>query len=120
MTDAANSVPPGRQSDVMLMQIANKGLAELSGVVRKANANSNTIGEKLRRLQPGFDAIRLSQKFGNDGNGVDQPQSLQGEVEPGEKGRRSTACTHGRPPCPTPKECGQKTQATVTDVPPTR
>lgn len=85
VTDAANSVPPGRHRDVMLMQIANRGLAQLSEVVLKANADSNTIGENLRRLRPEFDAIRFSQKFGNEGERGHSLQSLEGEDDPEEK-----------------------------------
>lgn len=85
VTDAASSVPPGKQRDVMLMQIANKGLADLSEVVQKANADSNAIGESLRRIRSEFDAIRFGQKFGTDGEREDEVQSLEGEDEPGEK-----------------------------------
>ncbi len=64
--DAANSVPAGKQRGTMLMQIANKGLTELTDVVQKANAQSNAIGEKLQGLKPEYDAIRFGQKFGGE------------------------------------------------------
>ncbi|OBB54557.1 MULTISPECIES: EspA/EspE family type VII secretion system effector [Mycolicibacterium] len=65
VTDAANSVPPGKQRDMFLMQIANRGLGQLSEVVQKTNAESNTVAQNLAKLGPEFDAIRNEQKFGN-------------------------------------------------------
>ncbi|KUI33104.1 hypothetical protein AU196_12435 [Mycobacterium sp. IS-1742] len=65
VTDAANSVPPGKQRDAMLMQIANRGLGQLTDVVQKTNAESNTIAQNLARLAPEFDALGRGQKFGN-------------------------------------------------------
>ncbi|WP_157531069.1 EspA/EspE family type VII secretion system effector [Mycobacterium sp. IS-1496] len=65
VTDAANSVPPGRQRDAMLMQIANKGLGQLTEVVQRTNAESNTIAQNLAKLGPEFDAVKNEQKFGN-------------------------------------------------------
>jgi hypothetical protein len=72
VTAAAGSVPPGRLRDVMLTQIANKGLAELSEVVRRSNAESNTIAESLRRLGPQFDALGSEQRFGGKESGGDE------------------------------------------------
>lgn len=65
VTDAANSVPPGKQRDTMLMQIANRGLGQLTEVVRKTNAESNTIAQNIAELGPQFDAIKNEQKFGD-------------------------------------------------------
>lgn len=65
VTDAANSVPPGKQRDMFLMQIANRGLAQLSEVVQKTNAESNTVAQDLKKLGPEFDALTRDQKFGN-------------------------------------------------------
>ena len=52
VTAAANSVPPGRLRDAMLTQIANKGLTELSEVVRRSNADANTIAEACASWVP--------------------------------------------------------------------
>ena len=49
----------GKQRDTLLMQIANKGLTELTEVVQRTNAQSNAIGETLRGLKPEYDAIRF-------------------------------------------------------------
>ncbi|WP_307789380.1 TPR repeat region-containing protein [Mycolicibacterium baixiangningiae] len=65
VTDAANSVPPGKQRDMFLMQIANKGLGQLTEVVQKTNAESNTVAQNLAKLGPEFDALTRDQKFGN-------------------------------------------------------
>jgi uncharacterized protein YukE len=85
VTAAANSVPPGKQRDTMLMQVANKGLAELTEVVQKTNADSNTIGQGLRGLKPEYDAIRLSQKFGEEHKGADETAEAMGDEKPGEE-----------------------------------
>ncbi|WP_193046661.1 TPR repeat region-containing protein [Mycolicibacterium baixiangningiae] len=65
VTDTANSVPPGKQRDMFLMQIANKGLGQLTEVVQKTNAESNTVAQDLKKLAPEFDALARDQKFGN-------------------------------------------------------
>ncbi|WP_185293229.1 EspA/EspE family type VII secretion system effector [Mycolicibacterium litorale] len=65
VTDAANSVPPGKQRDMFLMQIANKGLGQLTEVVQKTNAESNTVAQNIAKLGPEFDALTREQKFGN-------------------------------------------------------
>ena len=62
---AVGSVPPGRLRETMLMQIANKGLAELSEIIEKTNGDANAIAESLRRLGPEFDEIRRSLRFGD-------------------------------------------------------
>ncbi|MGE2717594.1 EspA/EspE family type VII secretion system effector [Mycolicibacterium litorale] len=65
VTDAANSVPPGKQRDMFLMQIANKGLGQLTEVVNQTNAQSNTVAQNIAKLGPEFDALTRDQKFGN-------------------------------------------------------
>jgi hypothetical protein len=65
VTDAANSVPPGKQRDMLLMQIANRGLGQLTEVVQKTNAESNTVAQNLAKLGPEFEAVKNEQKFGN-------------------------------------------------------
>lgn len=65
VTDAANSVPPGKQRDMMLMQIANRGLGQLTEVVQKTNAESNAVAQNIAKLGPEFDALTRDQKFGN-------------------------------------------------------
>lgn len=65
VTDAANSVPPGKQRDMFLMQIASRGLGQLTEVVQKTNAESNTVAQNIAKLGPEFDAIKNEQKFGN-------------------------------------------------------
>lgn len=66
VTDAANSVPPGRQRDIMLMQIAHRGLAQLTEVVQKTNAESNAVAQNIAKLGPEFDALKDEQKFGKE------------------------------------------------------
>ncbi|BBY19192.1 TPR repeat region-containing protein [Mycolicibacterium litorale] len=65
VTDAANSIPPGKQRDMFLMQIANKGLGQLTEVVQKTNAESNTVAQNIAKLGPEFEALARDQKFGN-------------------------------------------------------
>jgi hypothetical protein len=62
VTDAAATVPPGKTRDQMLMQIANKGIAQISEIVQKSNANLNTIAGSMRGLKGAYDAL-LDQKF---------------------------------------------------------
>ncbi|WP_422747269.1 EspA/EspE family type VII secretion system effector [Mycobacterium sp. WMMD1722] len=65
VTDAANSVPPGRQRDLMLMQIAKRGLGQLADVVKTSNDELNGVGRDIRRLQGEYDDAGI-QKFSND------------------------------------------------------
>lgn len=65
VTDAANSVPPGKQRDMFLMQIANRGLRQLTEVVQKTNAESNTVAQNIAKLGSEFDTIKNEQRFGN-------------------------------------------------------
>ncbi|KUI36784.1 EspA/EspE family type VII secretion system effector [Mycobacterium sp. GA-2829] len=76
VTDAANSVPPGKQRDAILMQIANRGLGQLTEVVQKTNAESNVVAQNLAKLGPEFEAVSREQKFGN-GDKDDKKDDVQ-------------------------------------------
>lgn len=55
VTDAANSLPPGKQRDMFLMQIANKGLSQLTDVVKQSNDDLNGVGNGIQSLKGGYD-----------------------------------------------------------------
>jgi uncharacterized protein YukE len=57
VTDAVNSVPPGKQRDTLLMQIASKGLGQVSDIVQTSNDANNGIRDNLNGLKPEFEAI---------------------------------------------------------------
>lgn len=84
VTDAANSVPPGRQRDMMLMQIANRGLAQLTDVVKTSNDELNGVGQDIRKLKGDYDDAG-DQKFSRDGKeGKDGEDEKDDEKKPGD------------------------------------
>ncbi|MDO3635905.1 TPR repeat region-containing protein, partial [Mycolicibacterium arseniciresistens] len=64
VTDAANSVPPGKQRDELLMKIANSGLGQVSEIVQTSNDANNTIRDNMNRLKPEFQAIGFGEGKG--------------------------------------------------------
>lgn len=87
VTDAANSVPPGKQRDELLMRIANSGLGQVSEIVQTSNDANNTIRDNMNRLKPEFQAIGFKEEQGAG----DDPLNAQGEGEdkPGEENEES-------------------------------
>ncbi|MEV3903055.1 EspA/EspE family type VII secretion system effector [Mycobacterium sp. NPDC050551] len=65
VTDAANSVPPGKQRDELLMRIANSGLGQVSEIVQTSNDANNTIRDNMNRLKPEFQAIGFKEEKGD-------------------------------------------------------
>ncbi|MBO0680714.1 hypothetical protein JRC04_24885 [Mycolicibacterium sp. S2-37] len=66
VTDAVNSVPPGKQRDAMLLQIANRGLGQLTEVVKTSNDDLNGVGQDIRKLKGEYDEAG-NQRFSQDG-----------------------------------------------------
>jgi uncharacterized protein YukE len=64
VTDAANSVPPGKQRDELLMKIASSGLGQVSEIVQTSNDANNTIRDNMNRLKPEFQAIGFKEEKG--------------------------------------------------------
>ncbi|WP_422744244.1 EspA/EspE family type VII secretion system effector [Mycobacterium sp. WMMD1722] len=85
VTDAANSVPPGRQRDMMLMQIANKGLGQLTEVVKTSNDELNGVGRDIRTLKGDYDDAG-DQKFSRDGEQDGKKDGEKDEKSEGEDG----------------------------------
>lgn len=89
VTDAAASVPPGRQRETVLTQIASRGLEQLSGVVRSANAELNTIAESLKGLKSEYDALTSKESPAPPGEdepagdeaGADKTDMSSGDIE---------------------------------------
>ncbi|OBB60310.1 hypothetical protein A5757_09420 [Mycobacterium sp. 852013-51886_SCH5428379] len=82
VTDAVNSVPPGKQRDAMLLQIANRGLGQLSEVVKTSNDDLNGVGQDIRKLQSEYDDAG-NQKFSDDGKKAGEGDD-KGEEKPPE------------------------------------
>ena len=61
VTDAAASVPPGKQRDAMLTQIASKGLERLGEVVRRANDDLSGVAQGIRGLKTEYDALTFKE-----------------------------------------------------------
>lgn len=84
VTDAANSVPPGKQRDMFLMQIANKGLGQLSDVVKQSNDELSGVGNGIRGLKGGYDEAGDQKHAKGDGEkkpGDEDAQALGSEEE---------------------------------------
>lgn len=81
VTDAANSIPPGKQRDMMLMQVAKKGLGRLTEVVKTSNEELNGVSQDIRNLTGEYDDAGI-QKFSNDKReGGGDAQALSAEDE---------------------------------------
>lgn len=61
---AASSVPPGQTGDLMKMPIVSKGVARLSEVMLKSNAELNAIGASIQQIGAEYGALGV-QKFGS-------------------------------------------------------
>jgi uncharacterized protein YukE len=82
VTDAANSIPPGKQRDMFLMQIANKGLGQLTDVVKQSNDELAGIGNGIRGLKGGYDEAGDQKHAKGDGEkkpGEEDAQALRNE-----------------------------------------
>jgi hypothetical protein len=62
VTDAAASVPPGKDQDRMLMPIVNKGIGQVIDIVQKTNGELGTIGGKIQGLDGKYQELG-NQKF---------------------------------------------------------
>ncbi len=61
VTDAAASVPAGKQRDAMLTQIVSKGLERLGEVVRRANGDLSGVAQSMRGLKTEYDALTFKE-----------------------------------------------------------
>jgi hypothetical protein len=86
VTDAANSVPPGKQRDTMLMQIAAKGLGQLTDVVKQSNDELSGVGNGIRDLKGGYDDAGI-QRFATEGKpeGEGAPDEMEDEKPNGKE-----------------------------------
>jgi hypothetical protein len=57
VSDAAASVPPGKDRDRMLMPIVNKGIGQVIDIVQKTNGELGTIGGAIRSLSGKYDEL---------------------------------------------------------------
>jgi hypothetical protein len=62
VTDAAASVPPGRNQDRILMPIVSKGIGQVMDIVQKTNGELGSIGGKIRGIGGEYTALG-DQKF---------------------------------------------------------
>jgi hypothetical protein len=59
VTDAAASVPPGKDQDQKLLPIANRGIGEVVGIVQKTNSELGNVGGKIRALSAEYDKLGM-------------------------------------------------------------
>ena len=60
---AANSVPPGKAGEQMMLPIVQKGISQVMEVVQRSNGDLNAVGEKIRALGDEY-GILGNQRFG--------------------------------------------------------
>ncbi|MEV3903053.1 EspA/EspE family type VII secretion system effector [Mycobacterium sp. NPDC050551] len=75
VTDAANSVPPGKQRDELLMKIANSGLGQVSEIVQTSNDANNTIRDNMNKLKPEFESVNFSSEGSPSGDPGDDKET---------------------------------------------
>ncbi|MGB0971731.1 MAG: alpha/beta hydrolase [Mycobacterium sp.] len=73
VSDAANSVPPGRQREAQLLQIATSGLGRLGEVVAGADRDLGTVAVRMSGIKAGYDAVKV--KESPTGLGEDKPDT---------------------------------------------
>ena len=73
VTGAANSVPPGRQREAQLMQIARSGLGRLGEIVAGADSDLGTVAVRISAIKAGYDALNI--KESPTGLGEDKPDT---------------------------------------------
>lgn len=69
VTDAAASVPPGKDQDQKLVPIANKGIGEVVGIVQKTNSELGNVGGKIRELSAEYDKLGMKGFVPKEGAG---------------------------------------------------
>jgi hypothetical protein len=89
VSDAAASVPPGKDRDRMLMPIVNKGIGQVIDIVQKTNGELGTIGGAIRGLSGKYDEL-AKQPFAPK---EDKPdiQAVKGEDEEKDEEARKRA-----------------------------
>lgn len=80
VTDAAASVPPGKDQDQKLLPIANKGIGEVVGIVQKTNTELGNVGGKIRELSQEYDKLGMKGFVPKEGTG-DDVQGVKDEEE---------------------------------------
>ncbi len=60
---AANSVPPGKAGEQMMLPIVQKGISQVMEVVQRSNGDLNAVGEKIRALGDEYGLLG-NQRFG--------------------------------------------------------
>ncbi|MFG1931746.1 EspA/EspE family type VII secretion system effector [Mycobacterium sp. NPDC048908] len=66
VVDAAASTPHGQAGEQMRLAIVQKGIAQVQDIVQRSNGELNTIGGKIRGLDPEYQALG-NQKFAKEG-----------------------------------------------------
>ena len=69
---AANSVPPGKAGEQMMLLIVQKGITQVMEVVQRSNGDLNAVGEKIRALGDEY-GILGNQRFGSGGDSPPVP-----------------------------------------------
>jgi len=87
VSDAAASVPPGKQRDAMLMQIANKGISQVSDIVSRSTTQMNSIAGDIKGDAGKYQALG-NQKFGGIKEGEGEALGAQGDKEQQDEARR--------------------------------
>jgi|GEM_PF-1730100 len=61
LTEAANSIPPGRQREAQLMQIASSGLQRLGEIVTGAHRDLGAVALRISGIKAGYDALNVKE-----------------------------------------------------------
>jgi hypothetical protein len=72
VVDAAASVPPGRNREMQLLPIVQKGLAQVQDVVTMSNGQLNTVAGEVKKIGGEYRALG-NQRFANPKEGPDVP-----------------------------------------------
>lgn len=92
VTDAAASVPPGKDQDQKLLPIANKGIGEVVGIVQKTNSELGNVGGKIRALSAEYDRLGMKAFVSKEGPG--DPLGATGDKSEEEERRQAEKDVH--------------------------
>lgn len=79
VTDAAASVPPGKNQDRMLMPIVSKGIGQVVDIVQKTNGELGAVGGAIRGLNSEYERLGIQNFAPKEGTG--DPPGAQGDEE---------------------------------------
>lgn len=85
INDAAANLPNNQAGKTMEMQLASKGLGQLTDIIRNTDDGMQTVKGNIDKIKGEYEALGTGQKFAQDGKGDEDPRGIIGDGEDDEK-----------------------------------